>query len=224
MRTTGAIFVVFCVIFLAVETAEVPKNESKTCEPGLYGNPCKKCECGDRATACDYTSGKCFCNSKGTTGDKCDQCDEKKRYKGDALKDGCFFDIDESIKYNFKFVNPQNANFTRVNFKLAPEDKTENIHLKIACIEHCSDFEVKMIARENGKAEKTIVEHQKLNNKTAFEKVFLAKDYKFGMEKEKPQTTFHIHMFHFKTPIVFEITAVPESKLKEKISMTLNES
>ena len=91
-------FICAVLLIISIELGNsVEINQSKkTCEPGFWGNPCKKCDCGDRAASCDYDTGKCFCSTKGVIGDRCDQCDKSKRYHGDAMKEMCYYEIDDS--------------------------------------------------------------------------------------------------------------------------------
>lgn len=220
-------FAILIVLFLArsgdLKEQEPCKGDDCKCELGFWGHPCKKCECGDKATTCDYTSGKCHCSTKGMIGDKCDMCDEKNRYKGDAVKDNCFYDVDESIKYYFKFVKPSHANITKLNLKFAPENKNEDMVFKVTCIEHCNEFTIKMIAKEKG-TDKIIIENDKVKKNSTLEKLLSHKDYKFGTEKEKKMSEIVANIHDFKTPIVLEVILIPETKLKEKILITLNES
>ncbi|KAG5670601.1 hypothetical protein PVAND_000851 [Polypedilum vanderplanki] len=223
MKTELSVFVLVVVLFLAIDTADFA-DSPKSCEPGFWGTPCKKCECGDKASACDFNTGKCYCNTKGLIGEKCDQCDEKKRYKGDAIKDTCYHMFDEGINYNFRLTGPANTNITKINFKFAPENKEENIHLKVSCIDHCNEFTLKLTGKEVGRPTKLIVDNKKMKDKEVYEKILLSKDFKFGIENDKPMTEFFIYLTNFKTPIIFEINAVIESKSKEKIAMTMSES
>ena len=217
-------FALFLIIFASIEEgdfAEIPKPENcegkdcekkvKECQSGFWGEPCKKCECGDRADSCDYATGNCFCNSKGVIGDKCDKCDEKKLYKGDPSTGNCYYDLDSSI-YVFKLTSPANKHLTKINFKFSPEDPKDDINFSINCSENCHQFELCMIAKEHGKEDKVVINKEKIEGNKVFEKILSHKDFKFGVEKEKPLTEFFIHVRSFKAPTVFNVNVIPESK------------
>lgn len=215
-------FFVICLIILAsieegdfLETEDCEGKECndkkvKQCEPGFWGEPCKKCECDGRADTCDYATGKCFCNSKGVIGDKCDKCDEKKLYKGDPIAGNCYYELD-ALNYVFKLESVANKNVKNIHFKFSPEDPKDNIKFTINCSENCDLYEIKMSVKETGKYEKVIVERQTIEGKNLFEKVLSHKDFRFGLEKDIPFSEFFISVAGFKTPIVFNVKVIPES-------------
>ncbi|KAF4528316.1 hypothetical protein B566_EDAN016846 [Ephemera danica] len=66
------------------------------CIPGYYGNPanggrCVSCDCNNKATQCNPATGKCFCTTKGMVGDRCERCDEMRRYFSDLTHKGSCF-------------------------------------------------------------------------------------------------------------------------------------
>ena len=49
------------------------------------------CSCNDQATQCTSETGKCFCTTKGITGDHCERCDVSGLYHGDPTNKGSCF-------------------------------------------------------------------------------------------------------------------------------------
>lgn len=56
----------------------------------INGGHCTPCFCNEHGTLCDRTSGRCYCSTKGVTGEKCDKCDEQNNYFGDPKNGSCF--------------------------------------------------------------------------------------------------------------------------------------
>lgn len=221
---------VFCAIFLIIlvsieegdfattvapEKCEEKDCEKKACQPGFWGEPCKKCECFGRADECDYATGNCLCTSKGVMGPNCDQCDEKKQFKGDAVNGKCYYDVFNS-NFFMKLNSPSNKHVKHLNLKFAPEVPKENVVFWMNCTENCSPFELTMVAKEGGKDPKVLIDKQKMNGNDMFEKILSHNDFKFGMDKDKPATEFFVHIDCLQTPTIFNVKAVPESKKNDE--------
>lgn len=63
------------------------------CIMGYWGSPvnggvCNPCHCNGQAKQCHPETGKCYCTTKGLTGDHCDKCDATNHYHPDPTKSG----------------------------------------------------------------------------------------------------------------------------------------
>lgn len=68
-------------------------HHCEKCRDGYWGNPvnggrCQQCQCNGQATKCNHESGKCYCTTKGLTGDHCEKCDAPNHYTGDPSNKG----------------------------------------------------------------------------------------------------------------------------------------
>ena len=97
--------------------------QCETCSAGHYGNAlnggeCRPCQCGGKATACNPSSGVCYCSTKGVSGPNCDRCDVSRGYEGDATGNGtCFYRLTENYQFTFTMTKSSgDEHVTAVNF------------------------------------------------------------------------------------------------------------
>lgn len=52
------------------------------------------CECNGQAENCHPETGRCFCTTKGVTGEDCGRCDTQSNYAGNPINGSCFCNTD----------------------------------------------------------------------------------------------------------------------------------
>lgn len=60
-----------------------------TCQLGYYGRPqnggeCNPCSCNGHSDICHQTTGQCYCDAKGVTGNNCDRWGQRSRVMCEA--------------------------------------------------------------------------------------------------------------------------------------------
>lgn len=92
------------------------------------------CECNDQGTLCNQENGKCFCTTKGISGDHCERCDTANHYHGDPTNHGsCFYDLTIDYQFTFNLSKKEDRHYTQINFKNSPPKPDIDADFTITC-------------------------------------------------------------------------------------------
>ena len=128
----------------------------ESCKSGYYGNArndgvCLPCECGQQSDICDTTSGRCYCNTKGVIGSRCDQC-ETPRYTGKPyLPDGsCYYNLTTDYQFTFNLNKEMDRFYTRINFVNHPmRANDDDIDFMVRCHHSTANINVAFLSPHN---------------------------------------------------------------------------
>jgi hypothetical protein len=126
------------------------------CKKGYYGNAknngkCNLCECGSQAEFCDQKTGRCFCNTKGVVGSKCDQCDWP-RYTGrpNSTDGTCFYNLTTDYQFTFNLNKESDQFYTRINFVNHPVyGSDDDIDFMVRCFRDTAFINVTFVPNYN---------------------------------------------------------------------------
>lgn len=110
------------------------------CKIGYFGKAknngvCKLCQCGQQATDCNKSTGKCYCHTKGVVGAKCDACDSP-RYNGlPNITDGsCYYNLTTDYQFTFNLNKDLDRYYTKINFVNHPtRGSDDDIDFMVRC-------------------------------------------------------------------------------------------
>ncbi|ODN01460.1 putative protein tag-53 [Orchesella cincta] len=184
-------------------------NQCKRCSSGFYGNAlnggqCKTCECNGQADTCHTETGKCFCTTKGVTGEDCGRCDTQSNYAGDPINGSCFYDLQIDYQFTFNLSKEGDRHYTRINFRNSPTKPDIDADFQITC---------SILAKMNisfssgGFPEKTLYHGM---NCTTFRYRFAKNDYNFG---GPDNTTVYVYVYDFQPPLWIQISFSQSPKL-----------
>ncbi|XP_012260217.2 attractin-like protein 1 isoform X2 [Athalia rosae] len=183
------------------------------CIPGYYGSPlnggnCQACACNDQGTQCTSETGKCFCTTKGITGDHCERCDVNGRYYGDPTNRGsCFYNLTIDYQFTFNLSKKEDRHYTAINFKNSPPKPDVDADFSITC---------SVLAKMNITIQKANSPEKPLlsgANCTTYKYRFSKADYNFGSEDNNTLTTFYVYVYDFQPPLWIQISFSQYSKL-----------
>ncbi|XP_043267343.1 attractin-like protein 1 isoform X2 [Venturia canescens] len=182
------------------------------CIAGYYGSPlngatCQPCSCNDQGTECNSETGKCFCTTKGITGDHCERCDVANLYHGDPTKGSCFYDLVIDYQFTFNLSKKDDSHYTAINFKNSPSKPDVDAEFSIFC---------SVLARMNITIKKANSPEKPLllgANCTTYKHRFNKAEYNFGSEDNNTLTTFYVYVYDFRTPLWIQISFSQYSKL-----------
>ncbi|XP_069690268.1 attractin-like protein 1 isoform X2 [Periplaneta americana] len=183
------------------------------CVLGYYGNPvnggkCIPCECNDQGTECHPDTGKCFCTTKGITGDHCERCDTQNHYHGDPTNKGsCFYDLTIDYQFTFNLSKKEDRHYTQINFKNSPPKPDVDADFSITC-SVMAKMNVTMKAANS--AERAIFTN---HNCTSFRTRFNKAEHIFGIEDNVTLTTFYVYVYDFRPPLWIQISFSQYPKL-----------
>ncbi|KAL5284023.1 ATRN family protein [Megaselia abdita] len=182
------------------------------CKPGFWGNPvnggaCQKCECNGQGTLCNADTGKCFCSTKGLTGDHCDKCDIQNHYHGDPMKGSCFYDLAIDYQFTFNLSKKEDRHFTQINFRNSPNKSDVDADFTITC---SVPAKMNITVRTVHGPEKVVFSNL---NCTTFRHRFLKTDYIYGSEENLTATTFYVYVYDFQPPLWIQIAFSQYPKL-----------
>jgi len=109
-----------------------------TCLEGFYGNPinggrCAPCRCNSHATSCDKRTSRCFCTTKGITGNFCEKCDEQNHYFGNPRESTCYYNLSIDFQYTFNMSKYEDRHFNKINFMNTPIRSDLDVDFTITC-------------------------------------------------------------------------------------------
>ncbi|XP_046435096.1 attractin-like protein 1 isoform X1 [Neodiprion pinetum] len=183
------------------------------CVPGYFGSPlnggtCQPCACNDQGTQCISDSGKCFCTTKGITGDHCERCDVNGRYYGDPTNKGsCFYNLTIDYQFTFNLSKKEDRHYTAINFKNSPPKSDVDADFSITC---------SVLAKMNITIQKANSPEKPLlsgANCTTYKHRFSKAEYNFGSEDNNTLTTFYVYVYDFQPPLWIQISFSQYSKL-----------
>lgn len=145
------------------------------CKSGFYGNAknngaCAECECGVQADSCDPTNGRCFCDTKGVVGFKCDQCDSP-RYMGKPnMTDGsCFYNLTTDYQFTFNLNKDSDRHYTKINFVNHPmRGSDDDIDFMVRCIRENAVINVTYLMQFNQFDYDVLVDPSSLNHPASY--------------------------------------------------------
>ncbi|XP_063233286.1 attractin-like protein 1 [Bacillus rossius redtenbacheri] len=183
------------------------------CVVGYYGNPvnggkCHLCECNDQGMECHSETGKCFCTTKGITGDHCERCDTQNHYHGDPTNHGsCFYDLTIDYQFTFNLSKKEDRHYTQINFKNSPPKPDVDADFSITC-----SVMAKMnitLKTPNSPEKPLLMDH----NCTSFRSRFSKTEHIFGVEDNMTLTTFYVYVYDFRPPLWIQISFSQYPKL-----------
>lgn len=182
------------------------------CRAGYWGSPinggtCNKCECNGQATHCNPETSKCFCNTKGVTGDHCEKCDYTNHYHGDPSKGSCYYDLTIDYQFTFNLSKKEDRHFTQINFRNSPIKADIDADFSILC---SVAAKMNITIRTGGGSEKHLFSNL---NCSQFRYRFSKNDHHFGIEDNITLTTFYVYVYDFQPPLWIQIAFSQYPKL-----------
>ncbi|KAJ1523050.1 hypothetical protein ONE63_002178 [Megalurothrips usitatus] len=183
------------------------------CIPGYYGiaingGTCVPCECNDQGSLCNQENGKCFCTTKGISGDHCERCDTANHYHGDPTNHGsCFYDLTIDYQFTFNLSKKEDRHFTQINFKNSPPKPDIDADFTITC-SVMAKMNITIKTAKEGERQ-ILVDH----NCTTFRTRFTKAEHNFGSENNETLTTFYVYVYDFHTPLWIQISFSQYPKL-----------
>jgi len=113
--------------------------QCESCEDGFYGQAtnggnCTACQCNGQADMCNPKSGKCYCRTRGTTGDRCDVCDEPHHYVGNPKNGGtCYYALQIDFQFTFNLSKEDDKYYTEIKFMNTPPTPDRDVDFSINC-------------------------------------------------------------------------------------------
>ncbi|GLV41896.1 distracted [Carabus blaptoides fortunei] len=189
-------------------------HHCESCISGYWGNPvnggrCELCDCNGQATQCNAETGKCYCTTKGLTGDHCEKCDATNHYHGDPSNKGsCYYDLTIDYQFTFNLSKKEDHHYTQINFRNSPIKPDVDADFTITC-----SVPAKMnitIKKANSPEKPILTDHNCSSN---FRSRFTKADYNFGVEDNVTLTTFYVYVYDFKPPLWIQISFSQYPKL-----------
>lgn len=187
------------------------KNCEK-CQAGYFGDPinggtCQKCVCNGQASQCNGETGKCFCNTKGLTGDHCEKCDATNHYHGDPSKGSCYYELTIDYQFTFNLSKKEDRHFTQINFRNSPGKPDVDADFMITC---SVPAKMNITIRTAGGPEKPVF---LAINCSTFRHRFSKTEHHFGVENNVTLTTFYVYVYDFQPPLWIQIAFSQYPKL-----------
>lgn len=91
------------------------------------------CECNGQAETCHTETGRCFCTTKGVTGEDCGRCDTQSNYAGNPINGSCFYDLQIDYQFTFNLSKEADRHYTRINFRNSPTKPDIDADFHITC-------------------------------------------------------------------------------------------
>nr|CAD7262632.1 unnamed protein product [Timema shepardi] len=197
--------VLTCPAFYTVTAAEIYQQV----RGGLKGRESETvCECNDQGTECHSDTGKCFCTTKGITGDHCERCDTQNHYHGDPTNHGsCFYDLTIDYQFTFNLSKKEDRHYTQINFKNSPPKPDVDADFTITCSVMAK---MNITMKTANSAEKALVTG---HNCTTYRNRFAKSDHIFGVEDNITLTTFYVYVYDFHPPLWIQISFSQYPKL-----------
>ena len=176
-------------------------EQCQRCADGFFGNPlnggnCTECQCGEKADNCDFTTGSCFCSTKGEIGMTCEECDNNNGYFGDAEGNGtCYYNIQENYIFTFTLTTPGDEHVTAINFQNRPS-ATDDVDLSLSC-DHPSSVKLGVLLPSG--VEVTVLQ---VHNVTSLSYNFDSDLYNFG----ESNATIRIYVANFTVPFEVKVS------------------
>lgn len=172
------------------------------CQPGFFGDPvnggkCQPCDCNNHGTDCHPETGKCYCNTKGIVGDRCDRCDKHNKFLGDpANGEHCFYNLSLDYQFTFNMTKPEDLHFKRINFMNRPIRDDLNTDFRITCSESAK---INITVKTALDAERVILSDF---NCTEYEHTFTQSEYNFDSAHN---TTFYVYVYELRPPLFVQV-------------------
>lgn len=125
------------------------------CKFGFFGKAknnglCESCECGEQASDCDKSSGRCFCDTKGVIGDKCDACDSPRYFGRPNMTEGsCYYNLTTDYQFTFNLNKDSDRYLTKINFVNHPtRGSDDDIDFMIRCYRTTAVVDVSFVIED----------------------------------------------------------------------------
>ncbi|XP_030841397.1 attractin-like protein 1 isoform X3 [Strongylocentrotus purpuratus] len=175
-----------------------------TCQLGYYGRPqnggeCNPCSCNGHSDICHQTTGQCYCDAKGVTGNNCDRCETNAKYYGNPINDGyCYYKLLMNWQYTFNLSDEEDKNHTRIAMMTAPNSPNRDIEF-ILRVDSPVYLNITYTAKDV-EGEQTVVDGMYVES--TYRRKLSRYEYDFSMEGN---TTFYFYLSNFTTPMSFEV-------------------
>ncbi|KAA0186133.1 hypothetical protein HAZT_HAZT010982 [Hyalella azteca] len=165
------------------------------CKQSYYGSAvngghCTPCFCNEHGTLCDRSSGRCYCSTKGVTGERCDRCDEQNNYFGDPKNGSCFYDLQIDYQFTFNLSKAEDRHVRQINFFNVPTKPNVDTDFDISS---SKPARIKISAKESGGHEVWVVRNF---TGTRIQRRFSHTEFAFHNN-----TTFHVYVYNFTPPV-----------------------
>ncbi|XP_026322891.1 attractin-like protein 1 [Hyposmocoma kahamanoa] len=183
----------------------------------LFCDDAHTCDCGSKAVGCAPDTGKCFCNTKGYVGDRCDECDNRNHYYADVHNKACYYELAVDYQYTFNLSKKEDRHLSAINFRNAPVKPDVDADFNITCSSHAR---MNLTVRTKGDpTERTLLSNV---NCTHFKYKFTKSEHAFGSEDNVTLTTFFVYVYDFKPPLWIQVSFAQYPKLNvEQLITTL---
>ncbi|RNA05463.1 attractin 1 [Brachionus plicatilis] len=125
------------------------------CKFGFFGKAknnglCESCECGEQASDCDKSNGRCFCDTKGVIGDKCDACDSPRYFGRPNMTEGsCYYNLTTDYQFTFNLNKDSDRYLTKINFVNHPtRGSDDDIDFMIRCYRTTAVVDVSFVIED----------------------------------------------------------------------------
>ncbi|XP_041477758.1 attractin-like protein 1 isoform X4 [Lytechinus variegatus] len=175
-----------------------------TCQLGFYGRPqnggeCNLCSCNGHSDICHQTTGQCYCDAKGVTGNNCDRCETNAKYYGNPVNGGyCYYKLLMNWQYTFNLSDEEDKNYTRIAMMTAPTSPNRDIEF-ILRVDRPVYLNITYTARDV-EGEQTVVDGTYVES--TYRRKLSRYEYDFSIEGN---TTFYFYLSNFTTPMSFEV-------------------
>lgn len=160
-----------------------------------------------QATHCHPETAKCYCSTKGLTGDHCEKCDGTNHYHGDPSKGSCYYDLTIDYQFTFNLSKKEDRHFTQINFRNSPIKSDIDADFSILC---SVAAKMNITIRSAGGPEKPIFSNL---NCSQFRYRFSKTEHHFGIEDNVTLTTFYVYVYDFQPPVWIQIAFSQYPKL-----------
>ena len=146
------------------------------------------------------------CQTKGTNGPNCDQCDRINHYFANSALPGCFYDVAPDYQFTFNLSRPRDSNITGINFKSQPNPSKPDVDVDfmIKCADCMTDAKIELFYQNN---------YEKVELQFVSEGSWQEVEYTFSKDKFSLENgTFFVQVSSFQTPIDFVISFAQHPK------------
>ncbi|KAJ8025805.1 Attractin-like protein 1 [Holothuria leucospilota] len=179
----------------------------ESCILGYHGTPlnganCSACECNGHSEYCDPNSdeSRCYCDTKGIIGAKCDRCDEERDYFGDPTVNTCYYALLIHYQYFFNNSEKEYVNVTKENLMIRPNGSNKDIDFTLVV-----DQPIRLSLSYKAS---TVEEEEIIVDNIYVESVYRHRFSRYTYDfRNEVNTTFLFYLSNFTHPFTFRCRA-----------------